>query len=213
MLDELVWQSVQLPSGAVRLQQPEVAADLPDDGAVEWAPIAPYWAVLWRSGVALARELDGASLRGLRVVELGCGLALPSIAAARAGASVVATDSDPDALELVAQNARANDVRIETALVDWASPDSFVSRGPFDLALAADVLYERASVAPLLSLLPRLAPEARLADPGRPAADAFLEQARRRWQVETLERGVVQIHYLRLEQVFTGSPCASTSRY
>ena len=69
--------------------------------------------------------------------------------------------------------------------------------------LAADVLYERASVAQLLSLLPRLAPEAWLADPGRPAADAFLEEARRRWQVETRERGVVQIHRFRLEQVFT----------
>jgi predicted nicotinamide N-methyase len=203
MLEELVWQSVQLPSGEVRLQQPEEAAELPDDGAVEWAPIAPYWAVLWRSGVALARELDGAPLGGLRVVELGCGLAVPSIAAARAGASVLATDSDPDALELVARNARANGVRVETALVDWASPDEVVSRGPFDIALAADVLYERASVAQLLSLVPRLAREIRLADPGRPAADAFLDGARRRWQVETRERGVVQIHYLRAQQVFT----------
>jgi predicted nicotinamide N-methyase len=203
MLDELVWQSVQLPSGEVCLQQPEEAAELPDDGAVEWAPIAPYWAVLWRSGVALARELDGAPLSGLRLVELGCGLAVPSIAAARAGASVLATDSDPDALELVALNARANGVSVETALVDWADPDELVSRGPFDIALAADVLYERASVAQLLSLLPGLAPEVWLADPGRPAADAFLEQARRRWQVETRERDVVQIHYLRPQQVFT----------
>lgn len=194
MLHELVWQSVGLPSGAVHLRQPEEAADLPDDGGVEWAPLAPYWAVLWRSGVALARELDGAPLHGRRVVELGCGLAVPSILAARAGASVLATDSDPDALELVAHNARTNGVRIDTALVDWASPDGLVRRGPFDLALAADVHYERASVARLLSLLPRLAPEAWLADPGRPAADAFLGEARRRWQVETRERGVVQIH-------------------
>lgn len=49
-----------------------------------------------------------------------------------------------------------------------------------DLVLAADILYERASVARLLSLLPRLAPEAWLADPGRPAADAFLTEADRR---------------------------------
>ena len=194
MLDELVWQSVQLPSGALRLQQPEEAAELPDDGAVEWAPLAPYWAVLWRSGVALARELDGAELRGRRVVELGCGLAVPSIAAARAGALVFATDADADALELVSRNARANGVRVETDLVDWASPDELVNRGPFDLALAADVLYERASVAQLRSLLARLAREVWLADPGRPAAEAFVEQARRRWRVETRERGVVQVH-------------------
>ena len=199
MLDELVWQSVQLPSGAVRLQQPEEAAELPDDGAVEWAPLAPYWAVLWRSGVALARELDGAELRGRRVVELGCGLAVPGIAAARAGALVLATDADADALELAARNARANGVELQTATADWAHPAELVSRGPFDLVLAADVLYERASVAQLLALLPRLAPEAWLADPGRPAAGAFLDEARARWRVETREHGVVQIHYLRLQ--------------
>ena len=138
------------------------------------------------------------SCDGVRVVEVGCGLAVPSIAAARAGAEVLATDWDTEALDLVAQNASANDVQVETAAVDWAHADELVSRGPFDLVLAADVLYERASVALLLSLLPRLAPEIWLADPGRPAAAAFLEQARNRWSVDTRERGVVQIHLLRL---------------
>ena len=194
----LVTQSVELPSGELRLLQPEESAELPDDGAVEWAPLAPYWSVLWRSGVALARELEGAPLDGLRVVELGCGIAVPSIAAARAGADVLATDSDPEALELVAQNAQANGVQVETAVVDWAQPDELVSRAPFDLVLAADVLYERAAVAQLLSLLPRLAPEAWLADPGRTVADAFLAEAHRRWGVETRVRGVVQIHRLQL---------------
>jgi predicted nicotinamide N-methyase len=196
--DELVTQTIELPSGELRLLQPQEAAELPDDGPVEWAPIAPYWAVLWRSGVALARELDGIELQGLRVVELGCGLAVPSIAAARAGADVLATDSDAEALELVARNARANDIRIETATVDWAQPEELIRRAPFDLVLAADVLYERGSVALLLSLLPRLAPEAWLADPGRPAADPFIDEARRRWTVETRVRDVVQIHRLRL---------------
>jgi predicted nicotinamide N-methyase len=194
----LVSRSIDLPGGALRLLQPEEAAELPDAGPVEWAPVAPYWAVLWRSGVALARELDTAALRGRSVVELGCGLAVPSIAAARAGASVLATDACDEALALAERNARANGVRIETAAVDWAEPGGLVGRGPFDLVLAADVLYERGSVARLLSLLPRLAPEAWLADPGRPAAEAFLEQASGRWPVETSVRGVVRIHRLRL---------------
>jgi predicted nicotinamide N-methyase len=196
--EELVSQSIELPSGELRLLQPEEAAELPDSGPVEWAPVAPYWAVLWRSGVALARELDGLALRGLRVVELGCGLAVPSIAAARAGAAVLATDACAEALALVARNAKANAVRVETATVDWADPGELVGRAPFDVVLAADVLYERASVARLLSLLPRLAPEAWVADPGRPAADAFVEQARRRWPVDTSVRDVVQVHRLRL---------------
>jgi predicted nicotinamide N-methyase len=81
MPDELVSRSIELPSGELRLLQPQESAELPDAGGVEWAPVAPYWSVLWRSGVALAAELDGAALRGVRVVELGCGLAAPSIAA------------------------------------------------------------------------------------------------------------------------------------
>jgi predicted nicotinamide N-methyase len=194
--EELVSRTIELPSGKLSLLQPAESAELPDDGAIEWAPLAPYWSVLWRSGVALARELDGVALRGRRVVELGCGLAVPSIAAARAGASVLATDACPEALALVARNALANDARLETAVVDWHEHDELVGRAPFDLVLAADVLYERASIARLLSLLPRLAPEAWVADPGRPAADAFLEQARRLWSVETRVRGVVRIHQL-----------------
>ena len=195
----LVTQSVELPSGELRLLQPDESAELPDDGPVEWAPLAPYWSVLWRSGVELARELGSKPLEGRRVVELGCGLAVPSIAAARAGADVLATDSDPEALELVAENARANGVQVETAAVDWAQPEDLVRRAPFDLVLAADVLYERAGVAQLLSLLPQLAPEAWLADPGRSVADAFLAEARRRWGVETRVRDVVQIHRLQLD--------------
>jgi predicted nicotinamide N-methyase len=194
--EELVNQTVELPSGALRVLQPEESAELPDGGAVEWAPIAPYWSVLWRSGVALARELDGQDLTGHRVVELGCGLALPSIAAARAGAQVLATDASAEALELAERNARENGAEIETAVVDWNDADELVDRGPFDLVLCGDVLYERASVAPLLRLLPRLAPEAWIADPGRPTADVFLEHAARRWTVDTWERGVVRIHRL-----------------
>ena len=180
------------------MHQLREAAELPDVGAVEWAPLAPYWSVLWRSGVALAFELDGVPLRGRRVVELGCGLAVPSIAAARGGAGVLATDACAEALGLAERNAEANEVRIATSAVDWAEADELVRRAPFDLVLAADVLYEDASVGPLLSLLPRLAPEAWLAEPGRPAAVAFIEQASRRWPVETVVRGEVRIHRLRL---------------
>jgi predicted nicotinamide N-methyase len=196
--EQFVTHSIQLPSGELEVLQPAEAAEIPDDHQVEWAPLAPYWSVLWRSGVALARELDGAALHGLRVVELGCGLGVPSIAAARAGADVLATDGDVDALGLVSRNAEANDVRLETAIVDWGDPDELVERGPFDLVLGSDILYERPSVALLLNLLPRLAPEAWVADPGRPAAGAFLEHAERRWEVEACVRGVVRLYRLQL---------------
>jgi predicted nicotinamide N-methyase len=193
-----VSQTVALPGADLRVLQPREAVDLPDSGGVEWAPLVPYWSVLWRSGVALARELDGMALDGQRVVELGCGLALPSIAAARAGAHVLATDESADALTLAAINAEANGVRIETVRADWDEPGELIARGPFDLVLASDVLYESSSVDPLLWLLPRLAPEAWLADPGRPAAATFLERAGRTHRVDTRVSGVVQLHQIRL---------------
>jgi predicted nicotinamide N-methyase len=174
--------------------QPEDAAELPDDGPVEWAPLVPYWSVLWRSGMALARELASRPLAGLRVVELGCGLGVPSLVAARAGAEVLATDECAEALELLGRNARGNGVAVQTAGVRWSEADELAARGPFDLVLAADVLYERTSVAPLLSLLPRLGREVLLADPGRPVAAPFLDQARGRWSVTTGARDGVEIH-------------------
>ncbi|HEX6654172.1 MAG TPA: 50S ribosomal protein L11 methyltransferase [Thermoleophilaceae bacterium] len=208
MQDELVTQEVELPGGPLRVLQPRESAELPDDGPVEWAPLVPYWSVLWRSGVALAGELEReerrpgqeAALRGRRVIELGCGLAVPSLAAARTGARVLATDADPDALELVARNAELNGVEIETTVFDWTSTvaaDELAIHGPFDLVLAADVLYERPTVARMLSLLPRLSAVAWLADPARPTAAVFLEQARERgWTIDSVSRGVIDIHRL-----------------
>jgi predicted nicotinamide N-methyase len=196
--DQFVTHSIEMPRGELRLLQPEEAAEIPDDHQVEWAPLAPYWSVLWRSGVALGRELEAESLQGRRVVELGCGLAVPSIAAARAGADALATDGDVDALALVRRNAEANGVQVGTAAVDWADPDELVDRGPFDLVLCSDILYERPSVSMLLKLLPRLAPVAWIADPGRPAAGAFMEEAESRWPIEARVRGVVRLYRMQL---------------
>lgn len=190
-------RTVELPGGEIHLLQPEESAELPDEGPVEWAPIAPYWSVLWRSGIALASELDGMPLSGQRVLELGCGLAVSSIAAARAGADVLATDACPEALALLERSARANGVQVETATVDWSAPREVLRRAPFDLVLGADVLYEEASVEVLRSLLPRLAPEALLAHPSRPPANAFIQEAAARWTVESTQRDAIGIHRLR----------------
>jgi predicted nicotinamide N-methyase len=194
MDSDLVTQTIDLPKGPLRVQQPREAAETPDVGGVEWAPVAPYWSVIWRSGVALAGEVDGLSLEGQRVVELGCGLAIPSMAAARAGATALATDGCTEALDLVAHNSRLNDLGVKTARVDWDNPKSLVVRSPFDLVLAADILYKRWMLASLLALMPRLAPVALIADPGRSPADAFFEEARKKWSVKTKIRDVVTIH-------------------
>ena len=67
--------------------------------------------------MALAHDLARRSLRGARVLELGCGLGLPSIAAALAGGRVLATDWSSDAVRATAANAELNEVTVETAQV------------------------------------------------------------------------------------------------
>ena len=170
---ELVTVQVELPGGALELRQPAEWAQLPDDREVEWAPLAPYWSVMWRSGVALARRVSATPLTGVSVIELGCGLGVPSLAAARAGATVLATDADPEALQLLRANAEHSGLKLRTQALEWEHAPESLER--FDLVLAADVLYERSSVATLARLMSRLAPRALLADPGRPLVDEFLE--------------------------------------
>ena len=133
--------------------------------------------------MALARAIAARALKGARVVELGCGLGLPSVAAALAGGRVLATDWAPESVAATAANAERNGVHVETLCVDWRAPAPLLARGPFDLALAADVLYEARNVEPLLDLLPRLAPEAWIADPGRAMAAPFWEAAEREWEI------------------------------
>jgi predicted nicotinamide N-methyase len=164
-----------------------------DEEAFASEQFLPYWAELWPSAVALARVVAGRAVRGARVVELGCGLGLPSLAAALAGADVLATDWSPDAVALTVRNAARNGVRLDAAVCDWSEPGRLVAGAPWDLVLASDVLYERRNVEILLALIPRLVDaggEVLLADPGRPAAAGFLERSRAAWQVQELEPGV-----------------------
>ena len=198
---DLVEEVVPLRDRELAVLRPRDPEALIDEEAFARDERMPYWAELWPSGIALARALSGSALRGRRVVELGCGgLALPSIAAALAGARVLATDWAPEALDLAEDNARRNDASFAVAEVAWDAPEALVARGPFDLVLGADVLYESRNRDPLLALLPRLADEVWLADPGRPAAEMFLECAEPQWerrdQRDPAVPGVV-IHRLR----------------
>jgi predicted nicotinamide N-methyase len=110
------------------------------------------------------------------VLELGCGLALPSLAAALRGAEVLATDWAEDAIELLRRNAERNGLFLRVARVRWSEPEPLLRAAPWDLVLGADLLYEARNAEQLAELLPQLGGEVVLADPGRPYAKAFLER-------------------------------------
>jgi predicted nicotinamide N-methyase len=180
---ELAEEAVEVGARRLTILHPRAADELIDEEAFEREEFLPYWAELWPSAVELARSVAARDLAGKPVVELGCGLALPAIAAALGGARALATDWSPDALRFARVNAERNGADLETALVSWDEPGVLLRRAPFELALAADVLYERQNADLLLALLPGLAPEVLLADPGRPGLAGFLERAAGDWSI------------------------------
>ena len=200
-MEGTVEETVALDGHEIVIERPRNSEALLDEDAFEHEEFLPYWAELWPSSRALARRVLGRSLRGQPVLELGCGLGLPSIAAALAGGHVLATDWSPESITFAAVNARHNDVEIETAICSWAEPGDIVTSGPWSLVLASDVLYERRNVDQLLELLPQLVTsgEIWIADPGRATADAFVERARIEWEIDAIPEpsGPVTIHRLR----------------
>ncbi len=182
--------TVVLAARTLSILRPRSAEALLDEDAFEHEEFLPYWAELWASGETLAQAVAARDVAGRRLVEVGCGLALPSLAAAVGGARVLATDWSRDAVALAQENARRNELDVETAVVRWSEPERLLERAPWDLVLAADVLYERRNVDELLALLPQLAEEVLLADPGRPHAKTFFERAAETWTID--ESGTIR---------------------
>jgi predicted nicotinamide N-methyase len=189
MFGDYVEETVRLAGRELALLRPPSADELIDEETFDEDEFLPYWAELWPSGLALARTVAGLELDGLRVLELGAGLGLPSLAAALRGAAVLATDWADDAVALLRENAARNGIVLRAERVRWDEPGPLLAGAPWELVLGADLLYERRNADRLLELLPRLGDETLLADPGRPFAKSFLAH----WQVETLADGVFRL--------------------
>lgn len=136
----------------------------------------PYFGMVWPSARALAQTLaEGPALEGRRALELGCGLAVPSMVAARRGARVTATDFHPEVPAFLAENLAQNGVALDYVAHDWRAEP--LALGGFDLVLASDLLYDAAHALPVARTLARhCAPDGTilLSDPGRPYLDACL---------------------------------------
>lgn len=176
---------VEIGDTTYRVTHPAAADALIDEKEFARDERLPYWADIWPSAVALARSLarcNPEALVGRRVVELGCGVGLPSMIAIAGGARVTSTDHYEAALDFVLYNASVNlgSLKPETRLLDWHAPRT-EGLGPFDLVLAADVLYESRNVPALAALIPNLVTpsgEVLVADPRRNDTLVFLERMR-----------------------------------
>ena len=124
-------------------------------------------AAVWTAGTALASYLanepgGAASVRGRRVIELGCGAGLCGIVAARLGArEVLLTDGNAELLERAARNVSGNVPAAAAAAVAvrpllWGDDVDAELSGAFDVVLASDVLYQSAAWLPLAACVREL---------------------------------------------------------
>jgi predicted nicotinamide N-methyase len=157
--------------------------------------LCPYFGVPWQAGISLARKLaiDAKKWRGREVLELGCGLALPSMVLARDGAIVTATDLHPDVPVFLERNKSRNHLLGPDFLfLDWRLNRSLP---PAELVFGSDIVYDRQQPEQLVEFLRNFPSwrEAVFTDPGRPHWDHFVDLMKREsvWtSFETLEQGV-----------------------
>jgi len=75
------------------------------DGCAERAGISsaswPIFGVVWPSGLALAEEMTRFPIEGKSILEVGCGLGLPSLVLQQRGADITASDYHPLAEEFL----------------------------------------------------------------------------------------------------------------
>jgi predicted nicotinamide N-methyase len=184
----LLEQPVPLPQSGLSyaIFQPATFDRLLTAAAQDPEQQLPYWATIWPSGIALADAvlLQQRQFAGRRVLELGSGLGVTASAALAAGAALYVTDYSPETLLLCRLNTLRNTRLQPTTLrINWRQPSPALvalARPRFPIILAADVLYEKRDVQPLLALIEQLlAPDGVLwlAEPGRPPALHFVEAA------------------------------------
>lgn len=138
-----------------------------------------YWAHVWPAALMLGGFVARTNMlgAGTRVLEIGCGVGLVGIVAAKRGAEAVLTDFDPGAVALSARNAERNGVCAACAVYDWREPPD-AAWAP-EVLLGSDVLYDESAHEPIARLIHHLDCLAMIADPGRDRARGALDAMER----------------------------------
>ncbi len=113
---------------------------------------------LWPASRALAKAVKRIDIKNRRIIELGCGLGLPSLVLQSRGADVTASDHHPLSESFLDYNAELNSLPL-LPYVDlaWDSPKTIEDAGQFDLIIGSDILYEPNHAEMLATLINGLA--------------------------------------------------------
>jgi predicted nicotinamide N-methyase len=147
----LILQSIPLQQELIELYVP-VAKAVRDAYTREAIPF-PYWSQVWPSAKALALFLlqHPYYTEGKSVIELGAGLGLPSLVAARNAAHVLCTDMVAEAVETVKQSAAHLHLSNITAEeLDWRHLPQDLEA---DVLLLSDINYEPAAFAAMQNVV------------------------------------------------------------
>jgi predicted nicotinamide N-methyase len=130
---------------------------------------------VWPAGLVLAHAMHRTTFNGERILELGCGIGLASLVLKQHDADVVASDMHPLAESFLAYNAALNALpAVHYRQLRWDVP--LPTLGRFDVIIASDVLYERASAELVSEVIARHAnddAQVWVTDPGRGQSARF----------------------------------------
>ena len=137
--------------------------------------LCPYFGILWPASVALAHYLADhpALVKNKTILELGCGLGLPSLVASHLGGKVLATDYHPDVEEYFLRNCRHSSVSCDYKRLNWREE----ALHEFDVVIGSDVLYESKHANEIADGLLRFVKRGGtiiLSDPGRTYVQKFV---------------------------------------
>jgi predicted nicotinamide N-methyase len=150
--------------------------------------LCPYFGVIWPSARTLAQYITerGDEFKDASVLELGCGLAVPSLVAAKLGAHVSATDYHPEVPRFLKRNLELNRIsELRFAALNWQRPplessaQAQILQEKYDWVIGSDILYERSHPAQVARAIASYsAPGGRIVvtDPARPYLQAFVDE-------------------------------------
>ena len=150
MKDNITLEEVRFVVGGkgLILMRPKKLDEIFRGNPFEKVESFPLWFKVWEASLVLADYLSKV-FPPKAVLELGCGLGIPSIVGSAFGHKVLATDYQDLPLQLVQEAAKRNNLHLNTKKLNWLDPQL---EGTFDLIVSAEIVYREESFSPLLNL-------------------------------------------------------------